>query len=249
MLPNTPLTQIEADIVKLLAEGLTRREIEDELRLSEKSVKKHISILLTKFGGTNLRDIFFRLKEYYEYFIKLDGRFFYHSLILDLNADQDMRTVRTHKKSDVEVAHKEASENVFVAYEREGQVEDILYNGQPMTLVNTMNARGRYVHKYPYPLQPGTKFFKEETATMRRNTVQDEHSFNFEVGFPCAYFEWNINFPPNKRPKSIDTEFFFMDQKISSISKDITIRDTETGLYISYPRPKFGVLIRATWTW
>lgn len=52
-LPEDPLTPREAEVVKLIAEGLTSREIGETLTISEKTVERHRSNVLEKLG---LRD-------------------------------------------------------------------------------------------------------------------------------------------------------------------------------------------------
>lgn len=47
------LTEREGDVLKLLAEGLTNREIARRLYLSEKTVKHHVTIVLQKLGVRN----------------------------------------------------------------------------------------------------------------------------------------------------------------------------------------------------
>jgi DNA-binding NarL/FixJ family response regulator len=51
--PHDPLTQRESEVVKLIAEGLSAREIADQLVISEKTVERHRSNVLEKLG---LRD-------------------------------------------------------------------------------------------------------------------------------------------------------------------------------------------------
>jgi DNA-binding NarL/FixJ family response regulator len=51
--PNDPLTHRESEVVKLIAEGLTSREIGEVLFISEKTVDRHRANVLEKLG---LRD-------------------------------------------------------------------------------------------------------------------------------------------------------------------------------------------------
>lgn len=51
--PDDPLTPRESEVVKLIAEGLTSREIGDTLFISEKTVERHRTNVLEKLG---LRD-------------------------------------------------------------------------------------------------------------------------------------------------------------------------------------------------
>jgi DNA-binding NarL/FixJ family response regulator len=48
-----PLTIREIEVIKLIAEGLTNKEIAQKLFISEKTVKNHITNILRKLG---LRD-------------------------------------------------------------------------------------------------------------------------------------------------------------------------------------------------
>jgi two-component system response regulator DevR len=47
------LTPQEQRVASLLAEGLTNRQIGDRLGLAEKTVKNHVSAVLTKLGAAN----------------------------------------------------------------------------------------------------------------------------------------------------------------------------------------------------
>lgn len=47
------LTERESDVLKLLGEGLTNREIGSRLYLSEKTVKHHVTLVLQKLGVRN----------------------------------------------------------------------------------------------------------------------------------------------------------------------------------------------------
>ena len=51
--PETNLTQRELDILALLAEGKSNREISRQLYLSEKTVKAHLAAVFRKLGVTN----------------------------------------------------------------------------------------------------------------------------------------------------------------------------------------------------
>ncbi|MBI4261736.1 MAG: response regulator transcription factor [Actinobacteria bacterium] len=51
--PETNLTQRELDILALLAEGMSNREISRRLYLSEKTVKAHLAAVFRKLGVTN----------------------------------------------------------------------------------------------------------------------------------------------------------------------------------------------------
>jgi len=53
IMENLGLNDKEIDIIKLIAEGLTNREISQKLYLSEGTVRNYISIILEKL---NLRD-------------------------------------------------------------------------------------------------------------------------------------------------------------------------------------------------
>jgi DNA-binding NarL/FixJ family response regulator len=48
--PEDPLTPRESEIVKLVAEGLSNREISDELVISDKTVERHRANILVKLG-------------------------------------------------------------------------------------------------------------------------------------------------------------------------------------------------------
>jgi DNA-binding NarL/FixJ family response regulator len=48
--PESPLTPRELEVVKLIAEAFTNKQIAETLRLSEKTVESHRSNLLTKLG-------------------------------------------------------------------------------------------------------------------------------------------------------------------------------------------------------
>lgn len=51
--PETSLTQRETDILALLAEGMSNRDISRSLFLSEKTVKAHLAAVFRKLGVTN----------------------------------------------------------------------------------------------------------------------------------------------------------------------------------------------------
>jgi DNA-binding NarL/FixJ family response regulator len=48
-----PLTERETDVLRLLAQGMTNREIADSLVITERTVKFHISAILSKLGAGN----------------------------------------------------------------------------------------------------------------------------------------------------------------------------------------------------
>ena len=62
------LTQREGEIVPFLASGFSRAEIAQHLDVSEETVKKHTSNILAKFDSLTLREAFFALKNYAEYY-------------------------------------------------------------------------------------------------------------------------------------------------------------------------------------
>ncbi|MDX1992913.1 MAG: response regulator transcription factor [bacterium] len=48
-----PLTERETDVLRLLAQGMTNREIAESLVITERTVKFHISAILGKLGASN----------------------------------------------------------------------------------------------------------------------------------------------------------------------------------------------------
>jgi DNA-binding NarL/FixJ family response regulator len=55
--PDDPLTPRESEIVKLIAEGNTSREIGDLLVISEKTVERHRANVLEKLGMRDRVDL------------------------------------------------------------------------------------------------------------------------------------------------------------------------------------------------
>ena len=51
--PHEPLSERERDVVRLLAEGLSNREIAERQALGEGTVKNHVSTILDKLQATN----------------------------------------------------------------------------------------------------------------------------------------------------------------------------------------------------
>lgn len=51
--PEIPLTEREAQVLNLLAQGLSQREIAEELYLSVSSIKKHLASIYSKFSVNN----------------------------------------------------------------------------------------------------------------------------------------------------------------------------------------------------
>jgi DNA-binding NarL/FixJ family response regulator len=47
---SSPLTEREAEVLRLMASGINNREIADALLLSEGTVKNHISSIFSKLG-------------------------------------------------------------------------------------------------------------------------------------------------------------------------------------------------------
>ncbi len=47
---DVPLTQREGDVLRLLASGLTNREISQQLQISYETVKEHVQHILRKVG-------------------------------------------------------------------------------------------------------------------------------------------------------------------------------------------------------
>jgi DNA-binding NarL/FixJ family response regulator len=56
-LPDDPLTARESEIVKLIAEGHTSREIADLLVISDKTVERHRANILDKLGMRDRVDL------------------------------------------------------------------------------------------------------------------------------------------------------------------------------------------------
>jgi DNA-binding NarL/FixJ family response regulator len=56
-IPEDPLSPRESEIVKLIAEGQTSREIADLLVISEKTVERHRANILAKLGMRDRVDL------------------------------------------------------------------------------------------------------------------------------------------------------------------------------------------------
>ncbi len=58
-----PLSQREMEIIKLIADGATNREIAVELVLTTNTVKKHVGNIFGKLGATNRTQAIARARE------------------------------------------------------------------------------------------------------------------------------------------------------------------------------------------
>jgi LuxR family maltose regulon positive regulatory protein len=58
-----PLSQRELEVLRLIADGATNREIAAELVLTVNTVKKHISNIFGKLGATNRTQAIARARE------------------------------------------------------------------------------------------------------------------------------------------------------------------------------------------
>lgn len=52
-LPSTPLTTRELEVLRLMAEGYSNRQIAETIHLAEGTVKNHVSAILTKLDSTD----------------------------------------------------------------------------------------------------------------------------------------------------------------------------------------------------
>jgi DNA-binding NarL/FixJ family response regulator len=60
---GAPLTRREEEVAELVAGGATNREIADVLFLSPKTVERHVSNVLKKFGARNRTELASRLRD------------------------------------------------------------------------------------------------------------------------------------------------------------------------------------------
>lgn len=141
MLPSSPLTSKEGEVLLYLVEGLSRSEIARVVGVSDGTVKKRVQQILTKFKGANSRDVFAQLKEFCDLYIIGEHRLFYHRTKIVTTFLEDMASNRITKNSDVEVVYKDFSEDRLLLYSRDGVIDYVTYNGLPMTLEREVNAK------------------------------------------------------------------------------------------------------------
>lgn len=249
MIPNTPLTKIETDVLGYLVLGLQRAEISQEMKISEASVKNHTRKIVSKFGGTNLRETFFQIKEFYDFFVAGEHRLFYHKMVAKCEVQEDTKSIIATKTSDVEVVHGELSEDRFLVYVKRGKVENVQYNGLPMLRKRDVNAKSFYIHEFPSPLQPGTRFEKEERALLRWQETLEEDAWNAETTYPCADYNFHLFFSPNKVPQKSELTVFFMGRELDAVPSNIHVEQLELGWKIHVKNPKIGYNFRVNWTW
>jgi len=51
------LTPREMDVLRLMAQGLGNRDIAERLDVNERTIKSHVSTILSKFGVTNIANM------------------------------------------------------------------------------------------------------------------------------------------------------------------------------------------------
>ena len=51
--PRPPLSPSQLEILRLLADGLSNREIASQVHLSENTVKSHVQVILRRLGARN----------------------------------------------------------------------------------------------------------------------------------------------------------------------------------------------------
>lgn len=248
MLPSSPLTPKEGEILSYLVEGFARNEIARALGVSEETVRYHARKVFSKFGGTNRRDTFRQLKEFYDLFVIGEHRLFYHRSKIVTLFLEDMQSNRSTKSSDVEVAYRDLTEDRLLLYSRDGTIDYANYNGRPMALEREINAKSTFVTKFSEPLKAGTKFFKEETAATRWDRTP-KGSWNAEVVFPCAEYEFQLLFSPRNIPREIDMTILFKGQVLEKPPANVTAERIDVGYIVRAKAPKIGFSFRGTWVW
>lgn len=249
MIPSATLTKTETDVLTYLVLGLQRAEIAQEMKVSGASIKNYTSQLVAKFGGANLRDTFFQLKEYHNFFIAGDFGLFYHKIEAKCEVHEDTKGLIATKISDVEVVHRELSEDRFLVYVKRGKIESVRYNGVPMTRKHEVNAKSFYIHEFPAPLKVGTRFQKEEIAILRWPDMLEEDAWNAETTYPCADYTFQMLFNPNKVPQKSEFTVFFMGIELDEIPQHIHVETFELGYKVHTKNPKIGYRFRVDWVW
>ena len=200
------LTQREGEIVPFLASGFSRAEIAQHLDVSEETVKKHTSNILAKFDSLTLREAFYALKNYAEYYALPSPAYqvFNRALVVDTIVDTNANEMRVEINLDLECIHGPLEKLIHTSAKGKFVLKTICIDGvkqQPVRLEMGVNI---YENRYIPPIKRGKRFQRQTKIVYDMlDKTFDDHFYYVSCLYPSGLLEYRIRFVGARTPRKI----------------------------------------------
>ena len=200
------LTQREGEIVPFLASGFSRAEIAQHLDVSEETVKKHTSNILAKFDSLTLRDAFYALKNYAEYYALPSPAYqvFNRALVVDTIVDTDANEMRVKLNLDLECIHGPLERLMHTSAKGKYVLKRICVDGVDLQPARIEMGVTIYEYQCIPPIKRGKRARVETTLEYdMMGKAFEDHFYYISCIYPSGVLEYRTRFVGARTPKKI----------------------------------------------
>lgn len=209
MRPPPHLTQRESEIVPLLARGLNRAEIAQHFDVSEETIKKHTSNILSKFDAISQRDAFQHLRDYAEYYAQPSPAYnlYAHSVNASCIVDVNAKTLSLKFISDLECVFGDIDHARQRVLPDDDKILFFEINGVAPKYLGNELGYDIYESSFDPPLKKGDRVVRtvDLIFDVSRSVTRNSY-FCTWVTYPSASLCYTLEFVGISVPKKIAPE-------------------------------------------
>lgn len=243
------LTKREIMLVPLMVEGATRKEIAEQLSISEETVKAHVRSILRKFDVSTLREGFVDLQQFNEFYITNHdgGHEFNHKLTSELSIAADRRHATNILNADVEVVNGEVKSTVFPCGIDAGEVISAEMQGRSLKATMRLDNRHWYEFVFENPVTKGNRYARA-LVLKTRDAYQKETEYQLlNIFRPTASASIRVTFEDKVVPKVAKPVIMYQGRVIRDSS--LRLKRSGNSLYLDIPDPKVYHSYAIEWVW
>lgn len=243
------LTKREMTLVPLLVEGATRKEIAEQLSISEETVKAHVRSILQKFGVSTLREGFVDLQQFNEFYITdyNDGHEFNRSLTSELIIAADRRHATNILKAEVDVVYGEVKSTIFACGIDAGEIISAEMYGRPVKETTRLDNRNWYEFVFEEPIKKGGQYTRSLVLKTRDAYLKETEFQLLNIFRPTAFASIRVTFEDKLVPKA--AKVVTMHQGRLTGDTSLKLKRSGNSLYLDIPDPKVYHSYAIEWVW
>lgn len=241
------LTERQRQLIPLLTVGCTRKEIADDLGISEETVRKHIRGLLQKFDAVNVRDAMQDLMDYDALYGPSGAKhaFFCARNNMTLTFQDDSLTTFLVDQ-DLHVVGSEVRE-LIDNLRTDGHVIRHTFHGKEQVPFKSRLNMDWFRYALDPPLKQGEVFHRYKELLLK-DAFPDPIEF-WQIGIEAPWSELNfqITFPRTRPPKRVWSEGRLNNRSLA-IAPLVLSHDGLTATAL-IGEPKIGSQLLFHWEW
>lgn len=243
------LTKREISLVPYLLTGASRKDIADQIGVSEETVKSHIRNVIRKFDANTLRECFLELQAFNEFFNNnsSQGYEYWHDVRAELTISADGITAESTVTTEAEAMFGAIKSTAFPSGVDAGAIMLLEFNGNIIKHKTSLDTLHWYPFDFPEPIKDGTLFTTFMRLISKNSYLNPTETQNLSISRPTKVASIRVNFESGVVPKIAGVSVTAQGRSVEV--PGLAIQRLESGLYLEIPDPKVYYWYSIIWTW